>query len=238
MTRHHSNAIENGWTGRLGDSTRLRYVDLLGRRPRVQVEMVEAVAALDAALSATGYENPCDYIGSYSYRTIAGLDVWSEHAYGIALDIDYGGDNPASPDHPGIDKNPHLHRRIEPGDPAFGRDMQFTERDIEAIEAIENIHGEQVWSWLGWSIGDTMHVAIALPPEALQVDWTTVEGYERPNYRGVINVPNAEWARKVIDSEIDAGTIVTGDDYLDDWEDDRFTMGRLWTIFARNRGNA
>lgn len=55
------------------------------------------------------------------------------------------------------------------------------------------------------------------------------------DYRGVKNVPDEEWARRVVDYGIDSGLIVVGDNTVDDWEDDRFTMGRLWTLFYRQR---
>ena len=54
-------------------------------------------------------------------------------------------------------------------------------------------------------------------------------------YRGVLNVPDADWARNVVDWGIDSGLIVTGDDHPDDWNDDQVTMGRLWTLFHRQR---
>jgi hypothetical protein len=52
-------------------------------------------------------------------------------------------------------------------------------------------------------------------------------------YRDVINVPNAGWAHGVVDDGIESGLIVTADAHVDDWEDDKITMGRLWTLFSR-----
>ncbi len=52
-------------------------------------------------------------------------------------------------------------------------------------------------------------------------------------YRDVINVPNTDWARAVVDDGIESGLIVTGDDFVDNWQDEQITMGRLWTLFAR-----
>ncbi|MFC1740181.1 hypothetical protein ACFL0N_01720 [Pseudomonadota bacterium] len=154
------------------------YVGILGRRPRIQSILVDAARALNDALVNTGYENPCDYIGSYLKRTIAGTDIWSTHSYGIAFDIDYGGDNPDSPDHPGIDNNPHLHDPIERGDPRFGVEFQLLEHQVNAVEAIKNLDGDQMWRWLGWPIGDTMHFQINIAPQFATVDWTTVAGHE------------------------------------------------------------
>lgn len=146
-----------GWSPYLGKTDSLVAVRLLGRYPvRIQDFWVPAVEAMEQALIEAGYENPCDYIGSYRKRYIAGTTIWSWHSYGGAIDLDYGGDNPDSPDHPGIDKNPHLHQRIYPG---FGTDPRFqiTEAQVNAVEAIRTVNGKRVWRWLGWSIGDTMH---------------------------------------------------------------------------------
>ena len=178
MARHHTEMVRLGWAGYLGFEKGLVKCHLLGRYPvRVQSELVEGVAAIHAALVGNGYENPTDFIGSYMYRKIGGTDIWSEHAYGTALDIDYGGDTDGDGD-PTIDKNPHIRRRIVPGDPGFGVEWQFTESDIAAIENIRNTHGEQMWSWLGWDIGDTMHVSTSVRPDRAVVDWTTVGGHD------------------------------------------------------------
>jgi N-acetylmuramoyl-L-alanine amidase. len=56
---------------------------------------------------------------------------------------------------------------------------------------------------------------------------------ETITYRDVKNVPNTRWAKNVIDYGIESGLIVTGDDYVDDWQDASLTMGRLWTLFHR-----
>lgn len=180
MVIHHSEMVRLGWTDYAGLTSNLVTVSFLGRSPvKVQKELVEATAALEQALIENGYENPCDYVGSYYYRTIGGSGTLSEHAYGTALDIDYGGDNPDSPDHGRpVDNNPHLKRRIDPGDPGFGTQFQFTESDVRVMERIKNVHGEQIWGWLGWRIGDTMHVAVKVRPDRTQVDWSTVGGEE------------------------------------------------------------
>lgn len=175
MARDHSEMVRLGWTGYRCDSSGLVSMKLFGRYPiKVQAELEEAMEAFGKALELTGYENPTDYVGSYMCRTIGGAGkVWSEHAYGTAIDWDYGGDTDGDGD-PTIDKNPHIHRPIVPGDPGFGVEWQFTEADINAIEGIKNTHGEQMWGWLGWAIGDTMHFATKVRPERTAVDWSTV----------------------------------------------------------------
>lgn len=52
---------------------------------------------------------------------------------------------------------------------------------------------------------------------------------EPPNYRGVYNVPNQDWARDVIDLNLELGLIVVGDTYRDDWQNIDPRDGRTWT---------
>ena len=173
-TRKNPNMEALGWEWQ-PTSEHLSRVRLLGRYPvKVQPQLVDAVAAMDAVFVRTGYENPCDYVGSYMFRSIAGYNgLASTHAYAVAIDHDYGGDTDGDGD-PTIDKNPHIHRPIVPGDPGFGVEWQILEYQVRAIEAIKNTHGEQMWRWLGWPIGDTMHWEIMVRPERTEVDWDTV----------------------------------------------------------------
>ena len=167
--RHLSSVTRLQWEPYLGKTDTLVNVRLLGRYPvKVQDFWRPAVEAMEQALIATGYENPCDYIGSYSKRPVAGTLYWSWHSYGGAIDLDYGGDNPASPDHPGVDRNPHLHRRIPWGDPGFGVEFQLTEPQVKKVLAIRTVNGKPVWRWLGTSIGDTMHFEPACTPDDIK----------------------------------------------------------------------
>lgn len=169
--RHLPGVIELGWDTYLGQTDTLVPLHMLGRYPvRVQEVLYEATQAFETVLVNTGYENPCDWIGSYNKRPIVGTDFWSKHSYGIAIDLDYGGGD----DHPFIDHNPHVHRQIVPGDPGFGVDWQILEHQVRAVEAILNLDGHQIWRWLGWTIGDTMHFEAIVAPNACQVDWSTV----------------------------------------------------------------
>lgn len=52
-------------------------------------------------------------------------------------------------------------------------------------------------------------------------------------YRGVLNVPDDQWARDVVDRGIASGMIVTSDDFPDDWERTDYSDGRLWTFIDR-----
>lgn len=52
-------------------------------------------------------------------------------------------------------------------------------------------------------------------------------------YRGVLNVPDKKWARDVVDWGILTGVIVVTDSHADDWANDDYTDGRLWTMLSR-----
>lgn len=165
MTTHLSQVVELGWAPYLGKTDTLVSVTMLGRYPvKAQDFWVPAVAAMERVLIAGGYENPCDWIGSYKKRVIAGTDIWSFHSYGGAVDLDYGGDVDGDGD-PTIDRNPHVHRRITRGDPGFSVEWQLTEAQVDAVEKIKTVNGKTVWRWLGWSIGDTMHFEPACTPD-------------------------------------------------------------------------
>ena len=149
--------VDLDWEPYIDNDSNLVYLRVLGRYPvKVQDFWVPATRAFEQALIDTGYENPCDWIGSWLVRNVSGEPYWSWHATGGAIDLDYGGDNPDSPDHLGVDNNPYLREEIPRGfnvDPRF----QITEAQVAAVESIEAVSGRQVWKWLGWTIGDTMH---------------------------------------------------------------------------------
>lgn len=177
MPRHHSEMTRLLWEPWRCEQSSLIYMEFMGRKYiRVQRLIKDAVLAMEQALRNTGYEDPTDYCGSYMCRTISGLDVWSEHAYGVAIDLDYGYKEADRL----VDKNPHLRRRFYPGDPGFGVECQITEAQVRAVEAIKNTRGEQMWEWLGWKIGDTMHFAIRVRPDRTDVDWDTVVPLPEP----------------------------------------------------------
>ena len=51
-------------------------------------------------------------------------------------------------------------------------------------------------------------------------------------YRNVINVPDEDWSRAVIDWGIENRIIITDDDHQDDWNKN-VDYGRLWTLLMR-----
>lgn len=150
-----------------------------GRHPiRTQPECLPAVAALFVVLPASGYIPEPDwpkhgFIGSARYcpAGISGATCQetgyncSLHNYVLAIDMEY-------------DKNPHL--KVTRPDPEwmFAR-CKIQREHVDAIEAIRTHNGKQVWLWLGWSIGDTMHVQINCSPADLAtgIDYSTVLGW-------------------------------------------------------------
>ena len=206
------------WDGYRCNRTDLVDVNVLGRYPvRIQRPAVNALYALDAVLRATGYPMPTGPTGSYNCRKIGGSDLWSLHAYGIAVDIDYA-------------NNPYI--RGDTLEPGWGTDPRWriTEAQVDAVLSITNSEGGRLWKWLGYGMRnaiDPMHFEIDQPPHLCQPKGTPME------YRGVLNVPDAQWARDVVDWGIQTGVIETGDTFVDDWARDEMTDGRFWTFLKR-----
>jgi hypothetical protein len=132
----------------------------------VPAPLVDAYRALELALMATGYVAESRW--AYNFRQITGgskpctcssYGGCSPHAFGIAIDID-----PA--------QNPYTSA-------AFSwSKTKFTPAQIEAVEAIRNTKGEQVWQWGGrWSsVRDYMHFEVQVDPGSVSIDWSTVAG--------------------------------------------------------------
>lgn len=76
------------------------------------------------------------------------------------------------------------------------------------------------------------------PGDALAAFAATMnEEDEVPIYRTVLNVPDAQWARDVVDFHIDTSkVIVTTDSGVDDWNTD-LADGRFWTLLKRYHDN-
>ena len=134
-------------------------ITLMGRTPvYVQPETIDIWRAFETALYDHGYRD-VRVVGSYRRcpRGIAGRTCqengsWcSLHNYCLAVDLDprsYG--------------NPHFRRRY--GNGWDFNDCKLTEQQVRAVEAIRTTSGAQAIRWLGWSIGDTMHFQINVPP--------------------------------------------------------------------------
>ena len=154
-----------GWDP-ITSSRDLVMIEICGRFPRVRPEAVAVFEAMNQALIDTGYEDPCDYVGSWNYRVVAGTNQLSRHSYGLAIDLDYGGDTDGDGD-PTIDKNPHLYDAISRGDSRFTVTFQLSENQVDAIESIRTGNGKQALRWLGWVNGDTMHFDVNVSPQDL-----------------------------------------------------------------------
>lgn len=149
-----STTLRGWWAAWKCTQARLTHAQVFGRPVGGVADVaVEAFAALEQALTVTGYEP--DSVWAYNCRPIAGTSVPSLHSYGIAVDID-----------------PRLNEYSE-GSPWWG---EFTKEQIDAVTAIRNVQGEQLWTWGGyWGTPDRMHFQLNVRPTNCQVDWSTVE---------------------------------------------------------------
>ena len=149
-----------------------------GRKPiYLRPQVHQAGVAFFAALLNSGYVLQADwpnsgYIGSYRRcpSGIAGHECESNgkwcslHNYCLAIDLEY-------------DLNPHLHVKRADPDWLFAR-CKLSRVNVVAVESIKTTRGSQVWKWLGWSIGDTMHFQINVKPDDVEIDWSTVLGWD------------------------------------------------------------
>ena len=201
--------IEEWWAGRRCQGPHVS-LDLNGRYPvRLQPELEAAGVALSLAITDNGYKSPMGATGSYSCRTIGGSDTWSLHAYAVAIDWDYP-------------SNPYLRgTRIERG---FGTDPRFdlTEEQVDAVEAIKNQWGESIWRWLGWTIGDTMHVQVDVEPSRCQ-----------PYTTGEDDMPEQQWYQ-MIDALFIGSDEFQGDpNYWKGLDPDSGEWQDFWAAFVR-----
>lgn len=143
-----------------------------GRAP-VYAQNPDHVVALESAHLAAGYVPTVGgYIGSRrscpkgiggKVCQNSGKDC-SLHNYGIAWDIEYN-------------HNPHFKRRLTKT--ALwklyrGGWTKYNPDIVASILGVKNTHGEPLFRWLGYAIGDTMHWQINVPPSRQEVDWSTV----------------------------------------------------------------
>lgn len=148
-----------------------------GRTPVLEQALThDAVTALEQAHLGAGYVPTAGgFIGSRRACEdggIAGANCQpsgagcSLHNYCLAYDIEYN-------------YNRHVQHSITPADLAAGRYKavcKYTPVIVAAIEGVKNLQGEQLWTWAGYTIGDTMHWQINVPPERTTVQWETVPG--------------------------------------------------------------
>jgi len=89
----------------------------------------------------------------------------SLHNYGLAWDVEY-------------QYNPNFGRplaRIELQGLFDQGKTKYHPDIVDFILGVKNTHGEQMFEWLGYKLGDTMHWQLNVPPERQEVDWSTVE---------------------------------------------------------------
>lgn len=152
---------------------------MFGRSP-VYAQNTEHVRALEQAHYNAGYVPTAGgFIGSKRVcpKGIAGRicedngDGCSTHNYGIGWDVEYN-------------LNPNLKRRItelELQDLYDAGVTKYSPSIVDGIFAVENTAGEQLFTWLGYTLGDLMHWQLNIPPERQTVDWSTVGQAQAPN---------------------------------------------------------
>lgn len=181
----HARKLE-WWAEYQCDRASLVEIEILGRGPvRVHRLAAEAFRRLSRALEESGYESPLGddrYIGSYWCRNIAGKNTPSLHAFGIAVDVDYG-------------RNPVLAEELEPGwgtHPA----LTITEANIDAVLEIRVADGRRAFKSLAYrpNRADPMHFEVDVPPEALIFD--DDEEAEMPT------LPTKRWAATLRDRDV------------------------------------
>jgi hypothetical protein len=117
-----------------------------GARITVQKRAVPAFMMLAMVMAAHNYRIRPGDTGAYNCRYIDGTLVWSNHAYAIAVDVNW-------------QSNPYSSILITDMPPAMIRD----------IEDIKTVDGIQVFRWGGRYSGskDAMHFEIMVTPEQL-----------------------------------------------------------------------
>ena len=163
-----TSTLREAWSDYLCAEDRMVTRRVLSRSIEVNPVAVDAYAALDRLLRATGYE--ARWTSAYSCRTIAGTGQYSLHAYGTAVDIDPTENPYQSPTGWTVRFSSASTREGRAADVAAGRaDTIFTPGQIAAVEGIRTVDGVQVWAWGGrWrTLLDTMHFQINATPAEL-----------------------------------------------------------------------
>jgi len=151
--------------------------NMFGRTP-IYAQEPDWVRALEQAHYGAGYvPTPGGFIGSRR-RCPAGIggkdcqpdgDDCSLHNYGLAWDIEYN-------------YNPHFRRRldeVELWELFTAGKTKYNPDNVAVILGVETTRGARAFTWLGYSIGDTMHWQWNTGPEDREINWATV-----PNTNG------------------------------------------------------
>ena len=147
----------------------------------IPLTLVPAYAALEQALTASGYGPPSegDIAWAYVCRYIAGTNERSLHSYGVAVDIDW------------------THNPYSGGDPYSG---WVKEEHVDAVMAIRTLGGRRLWFWGGyWSPADRMHFQLDVSPYDCKPDWDTVKEVYVP-----LSSSDKAWIRGAVREEVDA----------------------------------
>ena len=161
-------ALRTAWAADLCATDRMVTRRVLSTNAVINPKIADAVAALEQALLATGYQ--AKWTTAYSCRAITGGTAPSLHAYGIAVDIDPAENPYQNPTTWSVRFSAGLTRAVRAADVAAkNADTIFTPAQVAAVEAIRTVDGKQVWAWGGrWpGLLDTMHFQINVTPPEL-----------------------------------------------------------------------
>ena len=155
-----------------------------GARITVQRRAVPAFRALESVMNAHRYHiRPAD-TGAYNCRVIAGTSTWSNHAYGIAVDVNW-------------QTNPYSSRLITDMPAAMIRD----------IENIRTADGTRVFRWGGRYSGskDAMHFEVMVSPEQIARGITGQGGFTVAEVEAIVNAiqRQGELTRQKIEASTD-----------------------------------
>ncbi len=174
-----SSQLRKAWKAYAAAPEKLATIPIGSDAVRVAPETAEVWKAFDAVLTAHGYKVRKKDTDTYANRKIAGTNVLSLHAYGIALDLNWD-TNPVKYDPKApVRFSGKATQDARAEDVRDGiADTDMTRAMIDDILAIRTNDGVRPLEWGGdWkSKIDTMHFEIDVTPADLAsgVNWATV----------------------------------------------------------------
>ena len=210
--------IRNAWHMYRCHAGWIRPGGFFGRSPVYQQSHTrDAMTALEMTHLNTGYVPHNDgWIGSRrSCPAGIGGKVCqpdgtncSLHNYCLAIDVEYNY-NKLSPRYP---------RRVNPWSDLERPLHKYSRATVIAINGIKDVHGRQVWKWLGY-IGDFMHWQINIPVAAhIEIDWSTVPGEGENVPDEGVDTPIIDKGEDMFVSYRDGFGITNGDPRVEYWQ--------------------
>lgn len=206
--------MRKAWKSYEAAPSKMEHTSFGGVSCLVAPESKETWQALDAVLTAHGYQVRAGDTGTYADRDIAGTSSKSLHAYGVALDLNWD-TNPVNykPKSP-VRFSAKATQAERAQDVRNGvADTDMTRQMIDDILAIRTNAGIRPLEWGNWKTKiDTMHFEIDASPADLAagINWATVrkDGRVQPAV-GLVEVagftaepPPAPWTDAFIKAHV------------------------------------